>query len=257
MEPIKTNRYGTHKEVHIGVFKLDRIGIYMGSAQRHIFERADAPGFDTYLRLSAAPVVGIPAVNVERSYDEDKGMAIYTYSYEGVTEEHTFGDDQVTYELDTTMSEEPIETHPSFGELKEKYGWSSARREFAEFPPEGAASGGSALPGTGGQGQSRATGKRSELYGVDSYLVVGAVFRRTYARRTVPTGIFQGIGTVMTVVPGLVEVNFRAAARGRTWLKMIPRVRKRGNAVEISEAAMMSGPKGWVRDVYGAGQLDR
>ena len=46
------------------------------------------------------------------------------------------------------------------------------------------------------------TGK-SPLYGCDSYLAVGAVFRKTYISTTVPSHILKGIGTIVSKPPGI------------------------------------------------------
>lgn len=253
MPAASKNVHGNHQEIHIGAWKMDRIGMVTGSIRRERFE-----AFDTidaqYLDLSAAPqiVAGVPCVNVERTYDNALGMAIYVYSYEGAKSDFEFDDRHITYELDFTLSEDPIETHPSFAKLKEKFGWNPTRRAFPEFAPNGGGeSGGTAL-----SGGKKAKQKTSEMFGVDSYLAVGAVFRRTYARRSIPSTAMKGLGAIIERPPGIAQFQLPAAAKKRNWLKMAPKISKRGSAVQITEEYMLGGPRGWVKDVYAAGQLE-
>ena len=37
---------------------------------------------------------------------------------------------------------------------------------------------------------------------------------------------------------------------------MAPKLKRKGNAVEITEEYMLSGPNGWIKDVYGQAQLE-
>ena len=37
---------------------------------------------------------------------------------------------------------------------------------------------------------------------------------------------------------------------------MAPKIKRKGNAVEITEEYMLSGPNGWLKDVYGQAQLE-
>ena len=45
-------------------------------------------------------------------------------------------EDQVTFELDTSMAEDPIQTPPFFDTLKTRYAWDAAKEQFAETLPE-------------------------------------------------------------------------------------------------------------------------
>src|SRR4051812_24362596 len=102
----KTNNYGDHQEIHIGSFKRDRIGIVSGTVERHRKEPFDSIDWNFLTVLAAPPQGGVPCVNVVRNYDEKQGMAIYSYSYEGVNDEYQFSETETTYELDISMSED-------------------------------------------------------------------------------------------------------------------------------------------------------
>lgn len=147
-------------------------------------------------------------------------------------------DDKVTFELDTSMAEDPIQTHPNFDALKTKYGWDGVKEQFAKMMPETSAGQPNALSGGGNKS------KKNPLFGVEHWLVVGAVFRKTYSARTIPANLLKGIGTIVERPPGIEQFHIPAAAKKCNWLKLAPKIRRRGNAVEITEEYMLSGPSG-------------
>ncbi len=184
-------------------------------------------------------------MGVERVFDVEKSQATYTYSYQGTQSDFTFDDKHIVFELDMTMSEESIETHPNFGNIKVKYGWVANKRRFAEFLP------GKSL---GLTGDKASAGVRSPLFGVDSYLVVGATLNITYLRGSVPPSVLVGIGAIGKP-RGLGAFQLPTGPGKRNWLKLAPQIRKKGNCVQITERWMMSGPKGWLKAIYGVDQL--
>lgn len=201
--------------------------------------------------LTVLPNLGIALPYRSRSIaQEDDGTFKITLHYEGVTPEFTADNgEQVTFELDTSMAEDPIQTHPFFDTLKTRYGWDAAKEQFGETLPE---SGGQQTALSG----SSKKPKKNPMFGVDNWLVVGAVFRKTYAARNIPNGILRGIGTIVEKPPGIEQFNIPSAAKKRNWLKLAPKLKRKGNAVEITEEYMLSGPNGWIKDVYGQAQLE-
>jgi hypothetical protein len=147
------------------------------------------------------------------------------------------------------MAEDPIQTHPFFDTLKTRYAWDAAKEQFAETLPESSGEQ-TALSGSGKKP------KKNPMFGVDNWLVVGAVFRKTYAAKAIPATILRGIGTIVDKPPGIEQFKIPGAAKKRNWLKMAPKIKRKGNAVEITEEYMLSGPNGWLRDVYGQAQLE-
>ena len=199
--------------------------------------------------LTVLPDLGIGLPYRSRNFSqEDEGTFKVVLHFEGVTFDFS-DDDKVTFELDTSMAEDPIQTHPFFDTLKTRYGWDAVKEQFAETLPE---TGGqqTALSGTGKKI------KKNPLFGVENWLVVGAVFRKTYAARVIPSGILRGIGTIVDKPPGIEQFKIPSAAKKRNWLKLAPKIKRKGNAVEITEEYMLSGPNGWIKDVYGQAQLE-
>lgn len=189
--------------------------------------------------------IGLPIVSRSFRQSEDGGYEV-TLTCEG--SEDNPADDQKTFEIDASMSEETIKTHPKFEDLKKTFGWDESLNTFAEYLPSDTSSGGLA---SGSQNGS--TRKKSKMYGVESWLVAGAIYRVTYASKTVPQSIFLGIGTVQTP-PSIGKFNLPNLGK-RNWLKLAPKVRMRGNSIEISLEYMLSGPLGWFTEVYASAQL--
>ena len=62
---------------------------------------------------------------------ESTGEAGYevTLHYEGAEVDFKYADNQITFEFDASMAEEPIESHPSFDKIATKYGWDAAKKK--------------------------------------------------------------------------------------------------------------------------------
>ena len=191
--------------------------------------------------------VGIPYRSRAFSQEDDGGYKV-TLHYEGITNENK-DDDQVTFELDGSMADDPIQTHPYFDALKVRYRWDAVKEQFAETL---SASGGQQTALSGGSQKT----KKNPLFGVENWLVIGAVFRKTYSAKTIPATLLRGIGTIVDKPPGIEQFKIPSAAKKRNWLKLAPKIKRKGNAVEITEEYMLSGPNGWLRDVYGLAQLE-
>ena len=202
--------------------------------------------------LTVLPSLGIGLPYRSRTFaQEDDGTFKVVLHFEGLSNDAKENDDEkVTFELDASMAEDPIQTHPFFDTLKSRYGWDTTKEEFAETLPDDSGQQ-SALSGSAGK-----KSKKNPLFGVDHWLVVGAVFRKTYAARIIPSSVLRGIGTVVSRPPGVEQFKIPSAAKKRDWLKLAPKIKRRGNAVEITEEYMLSGPNGWIRDVYGQAQLE-
>ena len=182
---------------------------------------------------------------------ESSGEAGYevTLHYEGAEADFKNSDTQTTFEFDATMTEEPIQSHPSFDKIAKKYDWRTQEKAFGELMPA-TTNTGSALS------KDTTPGGKNPLYGCESYLGVGATFRKTYASTRIPAGILKGIGTIISAPPGVGQFYVPATGSKRNWLKLAPKVRRRGSAVEITEEWMLSGPAGWNKDIYSGDQLN-
>lgn len=229
-KPKNANVYGDHQEIHIGTFQMDRVGLVSGSVQVHKVESQWGDGTVNnprypLLSIFSAPNMGIPCVGCERTYKPGRG--IYTYTYEGVVAGFEFGSDNTTvFELEFSMNEESIQTHPQFEEFATEGQWDGEKNEFPfkinadpdADPPE--------------------EGDPNPWYGVASYLVPGAIYRKTYISSSIPASAQSNVGKIFNTPPGVgvFNVNFN----GRKWLKLAPRFILRGNVVQVSEEYMLS-----------------
>lgn len=185
-----------------------------------------------WLDVKKAPsFFNLPCMGVERTWEE--AWALYRYGYEGIIKE--LGASQnVTFELDMSLTEEPIKTHPDFANLRKKYLWNPNTQRFPEL--------------IAGTGKNKGKLVRSPLAGVEAYLSPGAIFRRTTVTNRIPANIYKGVALAGNI-PSV--AGFEMPDIGtRQWFKLAPKIRKRGNCVEVVEEWMLSGPYGVNSDIY-------
>jgi hypothetical protein len=242
---------GKHQEIYIGEFSTDRLGISTGSIQRQFYEDYDKPQWQ-YLSATQAPqnLVPIPCVGVTRSYNFAQGLAIYTYNYEGMMVPGIQDDVSTTFELDVVMNQDAIQSHPNWAVIRKKFKWNPDTEKFTETLPA-SSGGGTGLSGTQDSGKK----VRNPLFGVESYFSIGATFRKNYARTFVPSDVLTGIGSIVGQPPDIGDFRIPYTGKLRNWLKMAPHIERRGNCVRITETWMLSGPGGWVQEIYGGGAI--
>ena len=237
------NVFGTPKSLVAEDFSCDKYGVFTGIIKRSRIEMPLPEKYD-WLITASAPQWIAPCVKVVRSYKP--GIATYAYQYEGVPPNYDPIDDPM-FRFIGSMEQAGIRAHPNFAYLQQKYGWDSVRREFPENMP-------GQTTGRGFAPNSMAAPNKSELFGTESWLAMGAVYQRTYVRKIVPVSAFDHIGEI--VRPEGVGMIFPIPNLGsRNFLKMAPELTRRGNCVQIDENYMLSGPRGWNKDVYNFSQL--
>lgn len=139
------------------------------------------------------------------------------------------------YTLDGTTSEDPIESHPNYPALVEIYqGDPDEQTGRARWPR---------LLGDAESGEQR----RNPMHGVESYLVPGLVWTRRRVSRVLPGSLVAGLGTIETPPGRPPELQ-----GNRNWLKVRARATWRGNVWQIEESWLLSGPEGWVPEMYQA-----
>jgi hypothetical protein len=198
-------------------------------------------------RFAPEPGWGIPCVDCDATTGD--GIVVVRYAYEGIESDYTFGEDAITYELDDSMEDEPIETHPAIKLLIDRYGYDVQTRQFPEFDDPSS-------EGTSGtSGGSKA--KRHPLFGVETWRSVGTIFRVTYCVRTVPSRAYRGWGTLITRPEGINKINMPNQPK-RPWLRLASQIVRKGNACTITEEAMLGKPGGIpaAKIIYNAAQLE-
>ncbi len=182
--------------------------------------------------------------NLERvsaTTEPENGAWRHVAVYEGLAGEGGGGGQRepalVTYELDGTQSQQPIQSHPDFERLRRVYGWEKLEDGSFGFPKQ--------VPAGGGGGARE--GGISPLYGVTAWMDVGVVWRKTWAVREaeVPRIRLQDLGRIS--VP---EGPAPRPGERRNWMLSGVRMRQRGNSVEVTKEWMLSGRGGWDLEIY-------
>jgi hypothetical protein len=175
------------------------------------------------------------------------------YNYEGVEADFTPADETILFELDTTMEDCPIESHPGIRLLIDRWAYDPETRRFPEFDDR-VGSGGNPLPG---DSAGDAAAKRSPLFGTESWVSVGTIFRMTYTVRTVPAAAYAGWGTIIDQPRGIEKLNWRKQPN-RPWLRLCAKISRKGNACTIVEEAMLGKPGSIkaAKIIYSAAQLN-
>lgn len=243
-------------------FVVDRTNLFIGRVELHVFEDFDKPS-STFMglgygrniaseagisQLASGPAGRVPqCVGIERRYDEPNSMAIYTYTFEGIATDHS--QRWIEFELEFTMNQEPIETHPSFPELSDIFGpYDAINRLWPQYITQQSAE-------AGLTGQQQGGPILNPLYGVTSYFSPGLMYRLSYTDIDVNQDLMLLIGTVFKKPPGIGEAfpeldGWLAETEKRNWLKMAPKIRQRGSCISIIEEYMLSGPRGWDANIY-------
>lgn len=160
-------------------------------------------------------------------------------------------DENGEWEVDSEFSEEPIKSHLMLPLILETYqGREDPETGEIVFPKKlsGKRSGdGRGLAGGGKTYQRK--GADNPAYGLESYFQTGAIVRRTRTLWRVPGGIFRDVGRVIErpPIPDLADVDWG----DRNFLSLMPKPRRRGSAVELTEEWKVSGPGGWLPVTYG------
>lgn len=160
----------------------------------------------------------------------------------GVSDIDKAGEDVLQVELDGSMSQDTLKSNPNWETIEKKYGYSTIKEEFPKT-----------LPKT----DPKAPDVRNDLYGSDSYLAVGAIFRIVFASKNPPDSIMDKIGQIFSIPPRWELLRLAKPKGNRNWLKLTPKPVLRGNAIQTTMEFMLSGPNGWNRDVYNFSQLGR
>lgn len=189
------------------------------------------------------PVEGMREVGRAWSDIEGPGLQV-DVSYEGVIGNPE--DKEETFDYDSSFKEETLLAHPLWSQIKTfykgRYDKEEKRIEFDETLSNSA----NGLGLGGGSTESGERGKRKNpMFGLETFLSLASVFRRTYLRTTIPASLLDKVGTIQDFLPG----GFPTPP-GRDWIIMPPKITQRGGVFQITEELMLSQPGGWPKKVY-------
>lgn len=143
-----------------------------------------------------------------------------------------------TYELTTSLGQEPIQVHPDFVSFA---GTPAAPLNGSVFVD----------PDTGYKSEKANAvwkefaynGTASTKAGIDSYLAPGSEWRETNFQETRPTGI-RDVGTIEA------PDGPNPSVSGRDWLAWSESYIRRGKIYQVTTVWKLSGRNGWDDDIY-------
>lgn len=135
------------------------------------------------------------------------------------------------FEIQGTTSEDKIETHPRYDVLLEAYnGHPDPQTQRAKWEK------------TIGE-----TGELNPMHGVEAYLVPGLVWTRKWTAQKLDLGYIRRLGTIDNPPGNPPELD-----GNRNWLLVRITGTWRGNIWQFSASWMLSGPRGFVKEMYAA-----
>ena len=169
---------------------------------------------------------------------EEGGLAKIESTYEGISPVDNEGGFQLPapeYELNTSTTQEPIETLAAFKDMT-----AQERQEVDD-----------AIAGSPSVDPDLFTAEQTTLYtfkskGITSYFVPSVTYTKSYASFSRPSkDSLKNVGKIdkPSGAPDLRD--------GRTWLKLGVTYRQAGGYFQIQESWMASGDNGWDVDIYG------
>ena len=147
--------------------------------------------------------------------------------------------------IEGSTGEEAIEAHPDFRLLLELYGGTiDASTGRAKWPQ--------LIRG----GDPTREMDKNPLYAADAYYIGGITLTREYTSATVPHDLTRSLGSIDEPPAAKKHGRVVKLSGNRNWLKMRGRANWRGNVWVIEESWLMSGPRGWCKEVYRYQRLD-
>ena len=250
----------------------NELGVFAGLVERHFKIGTVGQRIDPAWMLpeNAPRPWSIPCKDTDATVED--AMCIITYRYQGGGDTAP-REDEVTYTLEPTMAEKPVQTHPKFlNDLEINYDWgehtTTGGQTYTGFSQDlpiattQGKTGGSAFLNALSVAVNTSNGKNTAtpnpLFGQETYFSVAVVFVKTYAvpASRMPGNLLHGIGTIVPQPAGVGQFNLPAQARKRNWLKLAPRLSKKGDLVQIEERTALSHVGGFKKQIYNAGQLE-
>jgi hypothetical protein len=161
----------------------------------------------------------------------------------GIGEGSLAQDEDGDWEVDPSLSEEPLESSPILVSLLLEYDGYFDEEDRLRFPERLERSQPATRGLFGGDVGKVKIGDRNPMFGRETYLLPGAIVRRTRVLASVPDDVMSRAGQVIKRLPieALKDVDWGDA----DWLTLQARPSKFGNAVRLVEEWIKSPPGGW------------
>jgi hypothetical protein len=147
------------------------------------------------------------------------------------------------WEVDPSLSEEPLEASPFLLSLMLEYDGYLDEEGRLRFPEKLERTQPSTKSLFGSDVGRAKIGDRNPMFGRETYLLPGAIVRRTRVLPSVPDDVMSRAGEIITRLP--IEALKNANWGDADWLTLQARPSRFGNAVRLVEEWMKSPPGGW------------
>ncbi len=239
------NTYGEVPEPRITGVRQERQGVAVLTVTIPMVLRVDTDGLKYPLPTNYPTISGY-GFSGAQGKESEAGHWEWELTYEGqgplTKEQDQDNEDQTVYALDTSDAEVPITSHPDLIRIwKKYYGYLEDNRLIfpAKLPKDAQV-----------DAEAYGDGKKNPLYGLESFLSVGAVWTKTYSTTTLPADLFSNIGCIVHTIPQPKRFKIPKIGKGRNWMKRGPGIRIRGSVAEVTERFLLSGRGGHNVDVY-------
>lgn len=173
-----------------------------------------------------------PSKRTGREWEGGQGKWVVQAVFEGAVGD--LNEDRYFWEFDSSFKHADIRGHPRLQELIRKYG--------GQIQDDGTINWPLTLPtkNSNAFGAAKNQSNKNPMFGADSYLELGAVFRGTRIRRSVSSDLLDRIGTIRKSLPqGL------PTPPNRDWLVFPPRAYERGNVIQEVDEWLLGPIGGW------------
>lgn len=201
-----------------------------------MFRVASEEQAETYLLGELHPTLGIPEAS--RTWEEDEVCELgfeLSIVYRGKRDD---GGSVAEYELDYSFSEEPIQAHPKWLEIKKKYRGSVNPEGEVEFPEY------IKMPTGNFFNKGEKKRVKNPMFGVKTYLVLKAIHRETFTSRSRPS--LSRYGRIKKSVPGGFDTP-----EDHDWLELPPKAKRKGvDEYQVVIESILSPLGGFTEGVY-------
>jgi len=232
-------------------FSTDDIGVTTWTCRYYVASK------DDYHKAGAdAPIDGL--IETNRQGNDQKGLGedggkegmIVTVTYEGIVDLKFAGVDNARVEFDASYTEEPLEAHPDWINIRDifqgRYDDEAGKVVFPQTLP--ASSRVDAFDyGLSFDKSSGGDELKNPMFGEETFLSLGAVFRRTYAATGIPDHVISLIGKVHESLPSEYK---NLDSPDRNWLQQPFKISRRGGAYIVVDELLQSPIGGWNKALY-------
>lgn len=200
--------------------------------------------------------MGMPEIGRDiqaQNMGSDGAPFVVTVQYQGYSNEDGGSPetekDTENWSCDFDFSEEPLQSHPNWENIKKTYGGVVDDQGDVTFPPK-LPNGSSAAKSGLGAANIITSSDRNPLYGQKTYLKLRARVSRSWSSRTLPKELLLNVGRIVNEIPDAPTALTELDIGGRDWLSTPPKIKQNGDVWGLTQEWLLSDFGGWPEEVY-------